>query len=119
MRLTGQGASGEVTVKCQEGCELSLPEPILVNGQKSQGLRVVRFRPEAQGVRLLAEGRGGATYHLQVSGRQLSSVETDAVRVEGSEGELRLTLAQGTDYRRLDVLIPYRLHSELLETLGR
>ncbi len=108
IRRQGQGASGEVTVKCQEGCELSLPEPTLVNGQKSQGLRVVRFRPEANGVRLVADGRGGASYDLKVSGRQLGSLETDAVRAEGAERSLRLTLAPGTEYRRLDLLIPYR-----------
>ncbi len=108
VRLQGQGASGEISVKCQEGCELSLPEPHLVNGQKSQGLRVLRFHPEKGGMRLVADGRGGATYTLRVTGRQLASLETDPVMVEAGPNSLRLILAKGTDYRRLDLLIPYR-----------
>ena len=108
VHLQGQGASGEVVVKCREGCELSLPEPTLVNGQKSQGLRVIRFHPEAKGVRLVADGRGGATYLMKVSGRQLGSLETDAVLAEGGDRCLSLKLAKGTDYRHLDLLIPYR-----------
>ncbi|MBN9418253.1 MAG: amylo-alpha-1,6-glucosidase [Candidatus Eremiobacteraeota bacterium] len=108
VRLQGQGASGEVVVNCREGCELSLPEPVLSNGQKSQGLRVVRFHPEGQGLRLLADGRGGQTYRLTVSGRQLGNAESEGVRAEGGENSLRLTMPPGKDYRRFSLLIPYR-----------
>ncbi|MBS2038132.1 amylo-alpha-1,6-glucosidase [bacterium] len=104
---TGQGASGEVVVNCEEGCELSLPQPVLVNGQKSQGLRVVRCRPETGGVHLIADGHPGQSYELIVTGRQLGSVENSVARVSGGENRLKLEFPGQGDYRRLDLVIPY------------
>lgn len=105
---SGQGASGEVVITCEEGCELSLPEPVLVNGQRSQGLRVLRCRPEAGGLHLIADGRPGQSYELSVTGRQLGQAENPVAHAKGEEGVLRLQLQGSGDYRRLDLLIPYR-----------
>jgi len=109
VELEGQGAAGEVTVKCQEGCELSLAEPTLANGQRSQGLRLVRCRPEGSGVRILADGRPGQSYQIQVTGKQLGSAQSEVARAQGEENSLKLDFAPGgSDYRRLDLVIPYR-----------
>ncbi|MFN8606841.1 MAG: amylo-alpha-1,6-glucosidase [Vulcanimicrobiota bacterium] len=105
---TVQGASGEVVVNCEEGCELSLPQPVLQNGQKSQGLRLMRCRPQDGSLRLVADGRAGQTYELEVTGRQLGSAENSVARATGEPGNLKLEFSGGGDYRHLDLLIPYR-----------
>ena len=125
VELEGQGPEGQVTLHCQEGCELSWPEPQLVNGQRSQGLRLVRCRPEAGGVRILADGRPGHRYQIQTTGRQLGSAHNEVARAEGADNRLELHFAPGgrrltahrfalksPDYRRLDLVIPYRSTQE-------
>ena len=108
VKATGQGGSGEVSVTCTEGCELILPRPVLHNGARSQGLRLVSWRPQGAGVHLVLDGRSGATYSLALRGRALGRASSAAGSVEGEHGQLKVTLAAATDpYRRLDLLVPY------------
>lgn len=110
LRVTQQRseASGELTVSCQEGCELILPMPTLVNGQRSSGLRLLRQEPAPGGLRLVLEGRAGQTYQLGLRGRRLASASAPAGSVEGGEDRLTVRFAPpGGEYRRLEVTVPY------------
>ena len=104
----GRGASGEVSVSCQEGCELVLPSPVLHNGARSQGLRLIRCRPESQGLHLVVEGLAGHHYRLPVRGRSLARAQCQAGAAEGHGGQLEIKFEPAPQtYRRMELTIPY------------
>jgi glycogen debranching enzyme len=106
--LESQGARGEVVISCQEGCELVLPAPVLENGARSQGLRLIRCMPGPQGLHLIVEGRPGRSYSLGRRGRRLGQASSAVGSVRDHEGQLLLRLEPASsDFVRLDLLVPY------------
>jgi len=78
-------------------------------GDRSEGLRVLRARPDGSKLVLLLEGRGGRSYTLRVrSPRRPGSVPGAAVRGAGpSQWEVELTFEGTADaYRRREIALP-------------
>ena len=102
--------SVEVTFVYDEGSDVYVKPEIPAPGAENQGLRVLRSTAQANGLRLLLEGRGGRTYRLFVrSPHQLA--ETTGVKLGRSDGpdqELILEFkGSPDDYSRLDVTVPF------------
>lgn len=62
--VTPAAAATEVVFRVEEGNEVFVAAAQPRPGAASEGLRVVRVRPEAGGVRLVLEGRAGRSYGL-------------------------------------------------------
>ena len=102
--------SVEVIFVYDEGSDVYVKPEIPAPGAENQGLRVLRSTAQANGLRLLLEGRGGRTYSLFVrSPHQLA--ETTGVKVrrsDGSDQELILEFkGSPDDYSRLELAVPF------------
>lgn len=108
--LEGVSHRTEAVFEFDEGTEVAwrvdAPEP----GATSQGLRVLRSRAEASGLRLVLEGLAGRTYALRVrSARRPGAVAGVTVARSGRDWELVVRF-EGTpnEYVRRDLAIPLR-----------
>jgi hypothetical protein len=102
--------SVEIVFVYDEGSDVYVKPEIPAPGAESQGLRVLRSIAQADGLRLLLEGRGGRTYSLFVrSPHQLGETAgVKVVRNDGPDQELMLEFKGSPDeYSRLDLTVPF------------
>lgn len=59
-----------VQIRHEPGTDVVAPDEPTRPGARSEGLRLLRVRPEPSGLRLLAEGRAGRTYLLDYAGHR-------------------------------------------------
>jgi glycogen debranching enzyme len=100
----------EVVIVHSGGTDVELPIEPLRPGATSQGLRLLRVRPDDAALRLTVEGRAGRTYVLRV--RTPKRVEPAAgVTVEPLEGgaSVRVTFdGEAGQYVRRELVLPLR-----------
>ena len=92
-----------------EGTDVVLPITAPLPGARSEGLRVLRARPEGAALHLVLEGRGGRSYTLRVrSPRRLGATAGTRVRALGPrEWEVDTTFeGPGDGYRRRELSLP-------------
>jgi hypothetical protein len=92
-----------------EGTEVVAPVVVPRLGDRSEGLRVLRARPDGEKLLLLLEGRGGRAYTLRVrSPRRPGTAPGVAVRrVNDNEWEVETSFeGPGDEYRRREVVLP-------------
>jgi hypothetical protein len=102
--------SVQIVFVYDEGSDVYVKPEIPAPGTESQGLRVLRSVAQADGLRLVLEGRGGRTYRLFVrSPHQLAeTMGVKVVRNNGPDQELMLEFkGSPDDYSRLDITIPF------------
>lgn len=97
LRCTRQESEGNLELSCSEGSEISLEIPVLQNGQRSQGLRIVRCRGGEKGLELVVEGTPQKDYMLINCGRPLSEVRNHqgSLTPRGDHLVLRLNQSRG------------------------
>jgi glycogen debranching enzyme len=103
------GPRSRVIVSYDEGTDVIVPIVDPRPGERSEGLRVLRARPDGSKLLLVLEGRGGRAYTLDVrSPRRLGSAPGAAVRSRGArEWQVEVTFeGPGDDYRRREVALP-------------
>jgi glycogen debranching enzyme len=93
------------------GSDVYASQPAPAPGARSRGVRVLRSRADATGLRLLLEGRAGMTYELRLrSPRTVAGLE--GARIEQRDtGDPVLLVAfegPGDDYVRREVLVRFR-----------
>jgi glycogen debranching enzyme len=103
-------AAATIEIALDEGTDASTAVEMPPPGSRSRGLRLLRVRPEAAGLRLVMDGVAGRRYPVHVwSPRGLG--ETVGVTVAARAGGADLTVAfegpEGT-YVRRDVVVPFR-----------
>jgi glycogen debranching enzyme len=93
-----------------EGTRVFAPATMPETGARSEGLRLLRARPEAGALRLVAEGRAGRRYPISVrTPKQLAEAPGVSVRAVAGGAELELAFdgPEGT-YVRRDVSLPLK-----------
>ncbi len=103
----GSGAQS-IVIAHTPGTEVIAEAQPLRQGETSQGLRVLRVRPDGKALRLTLEGRAGRAYDLRVrTPRLFKDAEGVTVRMEPSGTSLRVTFAgAGDDYVRREISLP-------------
>jgi glycogen debranching enzyme len=101
----------EIVFVYEEGTDVYLERAPLTPGQRSEGLRVLRARADAEALRLTLEGRGGRSYDLRVrtphalGGAEGAKVEDDG----GRDPRLVVTFDGPPDaYARRELTLPLR-----------
>jgi hypothetical protein len=109
VEVSGRGPRSRVVLEYDEGTEVIAPVTAPLPGARSEGLRVLRVRPENGSLRLVLEGRGGRSYTLRVrSARRLGGVAGVAVRALGQDEWAVATAFEGPadGYRRRELALP-------------
>jgi hypothetical protein len=109
VEVSGRGPRSRVVLEYDEGTEVIVPVTAPLPGARSEGLRVLRVRPENGSLRLVLEGRGGRSYTLRVrSARRLGGVAGVAVRALGQDEWAVATAFEGPadGYRRRELALP-------------
>jgi len=107
--VPARGPQSRTVVAYDEGTEVVPPVVVPRPGDRSEGLRVLRARPDGSKLLLLLEGRGGRTYTLRVrSPRRPGSAPGATVRRVGPrEWEVEATFeGPGDGYRRREIALP-------------
>jgi len=107
--VPARGPQCRMVLAYDEGTEVVAPvvDPRL--GDRSEGVRVLRARPDGSKLLLLLEGRAGRSYTLRVrSPRRPGSVPGAAVRGAGPrQWEVEVTFeGPGDAYRRREIALP-------------
>jgi hypothetical protein len=103
------GARAEIVVRYRSGTDAYLPPVPLEAGARSTGVRVLRSRAEADGLRLLLEGLGGRSYPVRVrSSRRVSGASGVEVRADGPRDFVADVRFEGSPeaYVRREVVLP-------------
>lgn len=114
VRIESPAARTRVELLVAGGSDVYVRREVPAAGETSQGLRILRSRAGADGLRLTLEGRGGRTYAVALRGPGRGVAETDAPDVKltapaGRDPEAQITFAGPTDaYVRREVLIRFR-----------
>jgi len=104
----GVEGQAEVTFEYEEGTDVYVAREAPRPGARSTGLRVLRSRAEAGGLRLLLEGSGGHSYTLGVRGaREVGDAPgVDEVRRPGHDTRLVFVFNAPGGYLRREYFIP-------------
>ena len=107
--VDAEATISEITFIYDEGTDVYVEREALRPGAGNEGLRVLRSRPDANGLRLRLEGLGGRTYDLRVrTPRRVG--EANGVRVmevTGRDTQLLVTFeGPGDTYVRRELAIP-------------
>jgi glycogen debranching enzyme len=109
VEVPGRGPLSRMGLTYDEGTEVVGPVVAPGAGDRSEGLRVLRARPDGSKLLLLLEGRGGRTYAFRVrSPRRPGSAPGATVRGAGpGEWGVGVTFEGPDDgYRRREVVLP-------------
>jgi len=99
----------EAVFTYDEGTDVYVDVPDLHEGAASEGLRILRVRPDSRALRLTVEGRGGRTYVVGVrTPRRLGSAEGVTVLTPTArDPQLRIDFEGPSDaYVRREIVIP-------------
>jgi hypothetical protein len=103
------GAVTEIVFAFEGGTEVYASAVTPGPGDRNEGLRVVRARPEPGVLRLVVEGRGGSTYPLGVrTARTLGAAPGVTLAGSGPAGTVLAIVFEGPDgaYVRREIAIP-------------
>ena len=92
-----------------EGTDVYAGTPDLQAGAASEGLRILRIRPDARSLRLVVEGRGGREYTVGVrTPRRLGSADGVTVnRSASGDPQLRIRFDGPPEkYARREIALP-------------
>ena len=109
VEVSGRGPRSRVVLEYDEGTEVVVPVVVPAPGARSEGLRVLRARPEGAALHLVLEGRGGRRYTLRVrSPRRLGGAAGVTVRAQGrGEWGVETTFEGPKDlYQRREMALP-------------
>jgi hypothetical protein len=103
-------SSTEIVFTIDDGTQVYAEPEAFRSGSENQGLRIIRARADARGLRLLVEGHGGSAYPIRVrSPRRLGT--TEGVTVLQPDGRFqRLEIAfpgPAHEYGRREIVIPF------------
>jgi len=99
----------EAVFTYDEGTDVYVAVPDLHEGAASEGLRMLRVRPDSRALRLTVEGRGGRTYVVGVrTPRRLGTAEgVTATAPPGRDPQLHIRFEGAPDaYIRREIVIP-------------
>ncbi|HYE64906.1 MAG TPA: hypothetical protein VD966_04950, partial [Pyrinomonadaceae bacterium] len=109
VNIDDAAANTQVVFTYAEGTDVYVETERLVPGAASTGLRILRSRAEANGLRLTLEGLGGRSYQLRMrTPRRPGSTSGLTLKaIDGGDHQLIITF-DGTPgaYSRREVLIP-------------
>jgi hypothetical protein len=100
----------DVVFMYDEGTDVYVDRPDLGQGAASEGLRILRVRPDSRALRLIVEGRGERTYVVGVrTPRRLGTVDGIAISTPPSrDTQLRIRFDGPPDaYVRREIVLPF------------
>jgi hypothetical protein len=111
VQIDAPPAKTTVEYVLQDGSDVYVRREAPLTGDRSRGLRILRSRAEAAGLRLTLEGLGGQTYTLALrTPRPPGTSTTPGVKIEsrpGADPQVVVTFdGPANEYVRREVLVP-------------
>lgn len=107
VKVDGVQPSVEVLFKYDEGTDVSIDVETLKPGSESTGLRIVSARTVDNALRLILEGRGGASYILNLRTPHIVSV-VEGVLLDGRQRLLVTFDGPADTYQRRELNLPLK-----------